>query len=150
MSNVSPQLMQRIRQDVKSMHAYAIQDSVGMVKLDAMENPHRLPAELQKALGERLGALAFNRYPDGRVNDLRHALASYAGMPEGFDIMLGNGSDELISLLAMACDVPKAVWWSWTRLTNPLPAKATSTALRAIRMSCSCARCPSLAWLVCA
>jgi histidinol-phosphate aminotransferase len=29
-------------------------------------------------------------------------------MPEGFDIMLGNGSDELISLLAMACDVPGA------------------------------------------
>jgi len=105
---VSPQLMQRIRQDVQSMHAYAIQDSVGMVKLDAMENPHRLPAELQKALGERLGALALNRYPDGRVNDLRTALAQYAGMPEGFDIMLGNGSDELISLLAMACDVPGA------------------------------------------
>jgi len=108
MSNVSPQLMQRIRQDVQSMHAYAIQDSVGMVKLDAMENPHRLPADLQKALGERLGALALNRYPDGRVNDLRAALAQHAGMPEGFDIMLGNGSDELISLLAMACDVPGA------------------------------------------
>jgi histidinol-phosphate aminotransferase len=29
MSNVSPQLMQRIRQDVQSMHAYAIQDSAG-------------------------------------------------------------------------------------------------------------------------
>jgi histidinol-phosphate aminotransferase len=108
MSHISPQLMQRIRQDVKSMHAYAIQDSAGMVKLDAMENPHRLPADLQKALGERLGALAFNRYPDGRVNDLRQALAQYAGMPEGFDIMLGNGSDELISLLALACDVPGA------------------------------------------
>ena len=105
---VSPQLMQRIRQDVQSMHAYAIQASVGMVKLDAMANPHGLPPELQKALGERLGALALNRYPDGRVNDLRHALASYAGMPEGYDIMLGNGSDELISLLAMACDVPGA------------------------------------------
>jgi len=105
---VSPQLMQRIRQDVQSMHAYAIQDSVGMVKLDAMENPHSLPVELQKALGERLGALALNRYPDGRVNELRTALAEYAGMPEGFDIMLGNGSDELISLLAMACDVPGA------------------------------------------
>jgi histidinol-phosphate aminotransferase len=108
MSNVSPELMQRIRQDVQSMHAYAIQDSVGMVKLDAMENPHRLPADLQKALGERLGALALNRYPDGRVNQLRQALAQYAGMPQGFDIMLGNGSDELISLLAMACDVPGA------------------------------------------
>mgnify|MGYP006913948504 CR=1 FL=1 len=34
------------RADVQSMHAYAIQDSVGMVKLDAMENPHRLPVAL--------------------------------------------------------------------------------------------------------
>jgi histidinol-phosphate aminotransferase len=115
MSNVSPLLMQRIRQDVQSMHAYAIQESAGMVKLDAMENPHRLPADLQKALGERLGALALNRYPGERVNDLRHALASYAGMPEGFDIMLGNGSDELISLLAMACDVPGS------SILSPLP-----------------------------
>jgi histidinol-phosphate aminotransferase len=104
----SPQFMQRIRQDVQSMHAYAIQDSAGMVKLDAMENPHRLPADLQRALGERLGALAINRYPGGRVDDLRRALAAHAGMPEGFDLMLGNGSDELISLLAMACDVPGA------------------------------------------
>jgi histidinol-phosphate aminotransferase len=107
-TDVSPLLMQRIRQDVQSMHGYAIQESAGMVKLDAMENPHRLPPELQKALGERLGALALNRYPDGRVNDLRHALAQYAGMPAGYDIMLGNGSDELISLLSLACDVPGA------------------------------------------
>ena len=115
MSTVNPSLMQRIRKDVQSMHAYAIQDSVGMVKLDAMENPHRLNADLQKALGERFGALALNRYPGERVNELRHALAAYAGMPEGFDIMLGNGSDELISLLAMACDVPGA------SILSPLP-----------------------------
>ena len=97
-----------IRQDVQSMHAYAIQPSTGMVKLDAMENPHRLPAALQDELGKRLGALALNRYPGERVNDLRRALAVHAGMPEGFDLMLGNGSDELISLIAMACDVPGA------------------------------------------
>ena len=115
MSTLNPLLMQRIRQDVQSMHAYAIQDSVGMVKLDAMENPHRLPVDLQKALGERLGALALNRYPGERVNELRHSLAAYAGMPEGFDIMLGNGSDELISLLAMTCDVPGA------SILSPLP-----------------------------
>jgi histidinol-phosphate aminotransferase len=47
MSEVSPQLLKRIRQDVQSMHAYAVQDSTGMLKLDAMENPHRLPPELQ-------------------------------------------------------------------------------------------------------
>ena len=105
---LTPQLKQRVRQDVQAMHAYAVQDAVGMVKLDAMENPHRLPEALQAELGQRLGALALNRYPDGRVNDLRRALADYAQMPEGFDIMLGNGSDELISLLALVCAVPGA------------------------------------------
>ena len=97
------------------MHAYAVQDSAGMIKLDAMENPHRLPAALQAHLGQRLGTLAFNRYPDSRVNDLRKVLADYAQMPEGFDIMLGNGSDELISLLALACDVPGAA------ILSPVP-----------------------------
>jgi histidinol-phosphate aminotransferase len=105
----------RIRQDVQSMHAYAVQDSRGMVKLDAMENPHRLPPALQKELGERLAAVALNRYPGERVNDLRAALARHAQLPAGFDLMLGNGSDELISLLAMACDVPGAT------ILAPLP-----------------------------
>jgi histidinol-phosphate aminotransferase len=105
-SSVAQLIARRIRPDVQAMHAYAVQDAQGFVKLDAMENPHRLPPALQEALGKRLGALALNRYPDGRIDDLRRALATYARMPEGFDIMLGNGSDELISLLTMACDVP--------------------------------------------
>ncbi len=108
MNTVSAPCLLRIRQDILSMHAYAIQDSTGMVKLDAMENPYRLSPDLQEKLGRRLGALALNRYPGAGVDALRQALASYARMPKGFDIMLGNGSDELISLLAMACDLPGA------------------------------------------
>ncbi len=103
---LSALIARRIRQDVQSMHAYAIQDSAGLIKLDAMENPHRLPAALQAALGQRLGALALNRYPGQRIADLRDALARYVDLPEGCALMLGNGSDELISLLAMACDRP--------------------------------------------
>ncbi|RYF65291.1 MAG: histidinol-phosphate transaminase, partial [Comamonadaceae bacterium] len=98
----------RIRQDVQSMHAYAVQDSKGLLKLDAMENPHQLPPELRRALGERLAEVALNRYPGARVDDLKQALARHAQLPAGCDLMLGNGSDELISLLAMACDVPGA------------------------------------------
>jgi histidinol-phosphate aminotransferase len=79
-----------------------------MVKLDAMENPFSLSSELQKALGERLGAVAINRYPGARIEDLKQALARYVDLPEGCALMLGNGSDELISLLAMGCDVPGA------------------------------------------
>jgi len=51
-----------VRQDVRSMHAYAIQQSEGLVKLDAMENPFRLPPALQDELGKRLGRVAINRY----------------------------------------------------------------------------------------
>ncbi len=97
-----------IRQDVQSMHGYAVQPSAGLIKLDAMENPFRLPEPLRRELGARLGEVAINRYPGARVDELRAALARHAALPEGYDLMLGNGSDELISLLAMACDVPGA------------------------------------------
>ena len=94
-----------IRQDVQSMHGYAIQNSAGLIKLDAMENPFRLPDALQHDLGERLGRVAINRYPVGCVSDVIAALSRYIALPAGCQLMLGNGSDELISLLAMACDV---------------------------------------------
>ena len=93
----------RLRADVQAMHAYGVQDPQGMVKLDAMENPYRLSAALQRALGERLGAVAINRYPGVRVQLLRQALAEYAQLPDDYDLILGNGSDELISLLSLAC-----------------------------------------------
>ncbi len=108
MPTVAELITRYIRSDVAGMHAYAVQDSRGMLKLDAMENPHRLSAELQQQLGQRLGVLALNRYPDGRIDDLRAALKAHAQVPDGFDLMLGNGSDELISMLAMACDLPGA------------------------------------------
>jgi histidinol-phosphate aminotransferase len=104
----TPNPLRFIRQDIQSMHAYAIQDATGMVKLDAMENPFSLPPALQAALGQRLGAVAINRYPGARIDDLKQALALYVDLPDGCGLMLGNGSDELISLLALACDVPGA------------------------------------------
>ena len=91
------------------MHAYVVQPATGMVKLDAMENPHTLSAALQAALGARLGAVAINRYPGARLDDLKAALAAYVQLPEDFALMLGNGSDELIDLLHVACNVPGAV-----------------------------------------
>ncbi|NBO76034.1 MAG: aminotransferase class I/II-fold pyridoxal phosphate-dependent enzyme [Betaproteobacteria bacterium] len=99
--------MQRLlRPDVQGLHAYAVQPSAGLVKLDTMENPFGLPPALQQALGERLGRVALNRYPAERTEDLKRALALHAHLPEGCELMLGNGSDELISLLTLALDVP--------------------------------------------
>ena len=108
MSDLAPRLRATLRQDVQSMQAYAIQPSAGFVKLDAMENPFTLPPSLQQALGERLARVALNRYPGPRVHDLAEALTRFAGLPAGCRLMLGNGSDELIDLISVACDVPGA------------------------------------------
>jgi histidinol-phosphate aminotransferase len=85
------------------MQAYTVQPSAGFIKLDAMENPFMLPVALQEALGKRLGQVALNRYPGARIDELRAALAQHSGLPEAFGLVLGNGSDELISLLSLAC-----------------------------------------------
>ena len=106
MSSLAQRIQHTIRQDVSSMHAYAIQDSRGLIKLDAMENPFRLSEALQRELGARLGRVAINRYPAQSTADVVAALAKFVALPEGCKLMLGNGSDELIDLLSVACDVP--------------------------------------------
>jgi histidinol-phosphate aminotransferase len=115
MNTLTDRLARTLRQDVQGMHAYAVQPSAGFVKVDTMENPHRLPEALQRELGERLGRVAINRYPAERTEDLRAALAAHAQMPADCALTLGNGSDELITMLSMACDVPGAVFMA------PLP-----------------------------
>jgi len=105
MTNQTNKALRFIRPDVQAMHAYAVQHSVGMVKLDAMENPFTLSPELQAKLGARLGAVAINRYPGARIDDLKSAIARYVDLPADLGLMLGNGSDELISLLSMACAI---------------------------------------------
>ncbi|HEX4509872.1 MAG TPA: histidinol-phosphate transaminase [Burkholderiaceae bacterium] len=105
-TTLSERMSRYLRADVQGMHGYAVQPSAGLVKVDTMENPFRLPPALRRALGERLADVALNRYPAERGDVLRAALAKHAQMPADCDIMLGNGSDELISLLALAADVP--------------------------------------------
>ena len=107
---LAARMARTIRGDIQSMHAYAVQPSAGFVKVDTMENPFRLPEALQRELGERLGRVAINRYPAERTEDLRAALARHAALPEDCALTLGNGSDELITMLSMACDVPGAVF----------------------------------------
>ena len=61
MNTLDQRIQSTLRQDVQSMHAYAVQPSDGMVKLDTMENPHRLPQHLRQALGECVHAGASSR-----------------------------------------------------------------------------------------
>ncbi len=97
-----------IRADVRALAAYHVPDASGFVKLDAMENPFTLPPELQRELGERLGRVAINRYPGVGTAALAKEIARHVNLPEGCALTLGNGSDELIDMLSVACMKPGA------------------------------------------
>lgn len=97
-----------IRPDVRVLAAYHVPDATGFVKLDAMENPYILPDELRNELARRLADVAMNRYPVPSYTALKAMICSKLGVPVGFDVILGNGSDELITLLSVACAKPGA------------------------------------------
>ena len=99
----TPSFVERvIRADVRAMDAYAVPDATGFVKLDAMENPFQLPEALRDELAARLAAASLNRYPAPRADALRATIRRVMHVPDGCDVLLGNGSDELIALLCMA------------------------------------------------
>lgn len=97
-----------IRRDVLAMTSYPVPDATGFVKLDAMENPYGLPQPLAAGLGACLAQVALNRYPAPRPAALIDALRTAMRVPAGCDVLLGNGSDEIIAMLATACAKPGA------------------------------------------
>ena len=97
-----------IRPEVLAQSAYHVQDSNNMVKLDAMENPYPLPDSLKNELGIHLSNVALNRYPVPDYRQLKQKIRREFGVPDGFGVLLGNGSDELISMLSVACARPGA------------------------------------------
>lgn len=97
-----------IRPDVRALSAYHVPDSSGFVKLDAMENPYLLPPALREELGRHLAEVALNRYPVPSYAALKAEICARFGVAAGFDVVLGNGSDELISIISIACAKPGA------------------------------------------
>ncbi|HET7831976.1 MAG TPA: histidinol-phosphate transaminase [Gallionella sp.] len=97
-----------IRPEVLALHAYHVPPSSGMLKLDAMENPHPLPAELRAEIAALTANAEIKRYPDAAAQDLKDRIRAVTGLPQGIEVLLGNGSDELIQLLALALNKPGA------------------------------------------
>jgi histidinol-phosphate aminotransferase len=91
------------------MRAYHVPPSSGMVKLDAMENPYRLPVSLRNEIGGLLSALEINRYPDPAAPALKTRLREVFAIADAYDILIGNGSDEIIQIVAQTLARPGAV-----------------------------------------
>ncbi len=95
-------LQQWIKPELLAARAYHVPDAEGLIKLDAMENPYLLPNELQDEILEVLTGAEINRYPDPDASNLKQSLRDAMDIPESMEIMLGNGSDELIQIIALA------------------------------------------------
>lgn len=97
------------RPEVLALRAYHVPPAAGMVKLDAMENPYRLPQALRDEIARRTADAEINRYPDAGAHELKRRIREVTGLQPGMEVLLGNGSDELIQLLALAAARPGAV-----------------------------------------
>ncbi|MBI3575771.1 MAG: histidinol-phosphate transaminase [Gammaproteobacteria bacterium] len=109
MSTLTDKISRLIRPEIQALKAYHVPDSAGMVKLDAMENPYGWPEELKAEWCEVLKSVALNRYPDPEARALRARLRAAFQVPTGSELMLGNGSDELIQIILMGLAQKDAV-----------------------------------------
>ena len=97
-----------IRPEIRALTAYHVAPSEGMVKLDAMENPYPLPPALRRELAQVLAGVELHRYPDPGAQKLRALIKQKMGVPAGMEVLLGNGSDDLIQVLSLTLARPGA------------------------------------------
>lgn len=97
-----------IRTELQALPAHPVLSTAGFIKLDAMESPYPFPASLREGLNARLASVSLNRYPDVHATELKLAVRQAMKIPDELDIILGNGSDEIIQLITLACAKPGA------------------------------------------
>ena len=108
--NRQASLVQRwIRPEIQALSAYHVPPARGFIKLDAMENPYGWPPELVQDWLETLRSVQLNRYPDPGAAELSAELRRAMQVPDGMQLVLGNGSDELFQMLALAVCAPGRV-----------------------------------------
>lgn len=90
------------RKEILNMSAYKVADSKNLIKLDAMENPYTWPENIKLQWLETIKDCPINRYPDPNARQLRATLKQSNKISLQSEILLGNGSDEIIQLLLMA------------------------------------------------
>jgi len=90
-----------IRPEILTLSAYHVPSAANYIKLDAMENPYHLPKEWIEPWLETLKSAEINRYPDPHATQLKQDLRTMMQIPTQVDVILGNGSDELIQMLLL-------------------------------------------------
>jgi histidinol-phosphate aminotransferase len=96
------------RPEIQALSAYHVPDPGDLIKLDAMENPYQLPDQLKQKWLNVLSGAPLNRYPDPSAQLLVKKLRSFMKIDASQSVILGNGSDEIIQMIAMTLAKPGA------------------------------------------
>jgi len=104
-SSKTPGIENLIRPQIKRLAAYHIDETAVRIKLDAMENPFSMPVKVRREIGAAVRGTAINLYPDPSGKKLKQAIASLWNMRPD-QMLLGNGSDELIQTIILAFGGP--------------------------------------------
>ena len=100
-TRIDARIEELVRREILDIDAYHAPPADGLIKLDAMENPYPLPAELRREWLARAGEVEINRYPDPQCAALKRQLRATFGIDDSVAITLGNGSDELLLMLML-------------------------------------------------
>ncbi len=98
-----------VRPEIRALSAYQVPEARGLIKLDAMENPYTWPEALRAEWSALLRDTHVNRYPDPQAAALKAELRRSLQLPDAMQLLLGNGSDEIIQMIAMALAGPGRV-----------------------------------------
>ena len=93
-----------IRKDIQLLNAYHVPEPIECSKLDAMESPFSPNKDFEKEFLQHLSKVDINRYPEPSAKEVIKSLRSLMNIDENHGVLLGNGSDELIQLIALACN----------------------------------------------
>jgi len=100
--NNAPPVTDWIRPEIQQLSAYHVPDPGNTIKLDAMENPYQWDTALVEEWLNILRTAPLNRYPNSAAREVKQQLRTVMQVPDTIDVILGNGSDELIQMLILA------------------------------------------------
>ncbi len=83
---------------LENIEPYKVDTNTYKARLDANESFIALPAYIREKIDAALSSYDYNRYPDPNATKLKEAFCDYYGLKVE-NVGVGNGSDEIISLL---------------------------------------------------
>ncbi len=108
-TNIDQFIKKTIRFDIQKQDTYPMSFDGDFIKLDAMESPYELPNHVMAEIANSIKKISLNRYPvsSGKpIEELKSAIRESFEIPDEAEMIFGNGSDELISLIIQSCCSP--------------------------------------------